>query len=145
MKPAGYSGLIDPALLGAKSCWNGCRRKNTETITFREILQSGPNQLRTKASADAALATLLSPRLRICLAPASEIRIVGGPGGHCSRLLLAWSYHPDELALYRQCTGQTVPPGAPASYLWLVIGRRGGKSFAMASRPRFFIDIVKAY
>jgi hypothetical protein len=38
----------------------------------------------------------------------------------------------DELALYRACTGRTVPPGAPAAYLWLVIGRRGGKSFAMA-------------
>src|ERR1700731_1594128 len=38
----------------------------------------------------------------------------------------------DELALYRQSTGRRVPPGAPASYLWLVIGRRGGKSFAMA-------------
>jgi hypothetical protein len=38
----------------------------------------------------------------------------------------------DELALYRQCTGRRVPPGAPASYLWLVIGRRGGKSFTMA-------------
>jgi hypothetical protein len=25
-----------------------------------------------------------------------------------------------------------VPPGAAAAYLWLVIGRRGGKSFAMA-------------
>jgi hypothetical protein len=38
----------------------------------------------------------------------------------------------DELALYRRCTGRHVPPGEPASYLWLVIGRRGGKSFAMA-------------
>jgi hypothetical protein len=38
----------------------------------------------------------------------------------------------DELALYRACTGRTVPPGAPVAYLWLVIGRRGGKSFAMA-------------
>jgi hypothetical protein len=38
----------------------------------------------------------------------------------------------DELALYRQCTGRTAPPSAPAAYLWLVIGRRGGKSFAMA-------------
>src|ERR1700737_1190449 len=38
----------------------------------------------------------------------------------------------DESALYRQCTGRTAPPGAPAAYLWLVIGRRGGKSFAMA-------------
>jgi len=42
------------------------------------------------------------------------------------------SLSPDELALYRQCTGRTVPPGAAAAYLWLVIGRRGGKSFAMA-------------
>src|ERR1700680_4390772 len=38
----------------------------------------------------------------------------------------------DQLALFRQCTGRRVPPGAAASYLWLVIGRRGGKSFAMA-------------
>src|SRR6202045_5213119 len=38
----------------------------------------------------------------------------------------------DELALYRACAGRTVPPGAPAAYLWFVIGRRGGKSFAMA-------------
>jgi hypothetical protein len=38
----------------------------------------------------------------------------------------------DELALYRACTGRTVPPGARATYLWLCIGRRGGKSFAMA-------------
>jgi hypothetical protein len=38
----------------------------------------------------------------------------------------------DELALFRRCTGRRVPPGAPAAYLWLVIGRRGGKSFAMA-------------
>jgi hypothetical protein len=38
----------------------------------------------------------------------------------------------DQLALFRQCTGRRVPPGAPAAYLWLVIGRRGGKSFAMA-------------
>src|SRR5258708_9038783 len=31
-----------------------------------------------------------------------------------------------------QCTGRAVPPGAPASYLWMVVGRRGGKSFAMS-------------
>jgi hypothetical protein len=36
------------------------------------------------------------------------------------------------LKLFRACTGRTAPPGAPAAYLWLVIGRRGGKSFAMA-------------
>jgi hypothetical protein len=39
---------------------------------------------------------------------------------------------PDELALYRACTARRVPPGEPFAYLWLVIGRRGGKSFAMA-------------
>jgi hypothetical protein len=38
----------------------------------------------------------------------------------------------DALALYRQCTGRAEAPTRPASYLWLVIGRRGGKSFAMA-------------
>ncbi len=38
----------------------------------------------------------------------------------------------DALALYRQCTGRRVPPSGPAAYLWLVVGRRGGKSFAMA-------------
>jgi hypothetical protein len=52
------------------------------------------------------------------------------------RALLAASFglplSSDQLALYRACTGRRVPPSAPASYLWLVIGRRGGKSFAMA-------------
>jgi hypothetical protein len=38
----------------------------------------------------------------------------------------------DQLTLFRQCTGRCVPPCAPAAYLWLVIGRRGGKSFAKA-------------
>jgi hypothetical protein len=38
----------------------------------------------------------------------------------------------DQLSLYRACTGRRVPPGAPAAYLWIVIGRRGGKSFSMA-------------
>ncbi|MGB6711652.1 MAG: hypothetical protein WBE85_16230, partial [Methylocella sp.] len=52
------------------------------------------------------------------------------------RALLAASFglplSEDQLALFRQRTGRRVPPGAPAAYLWLVIGRRGGKSFAMA-------------
>jgi hypothetical protein len=38
----------------------------------------------------------------------------------------------DQCELYRACTSRRVPPSAPCSYLWLVIGRRGGKSFAMA-------------
>jgi hypothetical protein len=52
------------------------------------------------------------------------------------RALLAASFglplDPYQAELFRQCTGRTVPPGAPAAYLWLVIGRRGGKSFAKA-------------
>ena len=37
----------------------------------------------------------------------------------------------DQLALYRASTGRRVPPDAAFPYLWLVIGRRGGKSFAV--------------
>jgi hypothetical protein len=52
------------------------------------------------------------------------------------RALLAAAFglplDPFQTELFRQCTGRRVPPGAPAAYLWLVIGRRGGKSFAMA-------------
>jgi hypothetical protein len=40
--------------------------------------------------------------------------------------------NPYQAELFRQCTGRRVPPSAPAAYLWLCIGRRGGKSFAMA-------------
>jgi hypothetical protein len=38
----------------------------------------------------------------------------------------------DQLALYQACTGRRVPPSEPAAYLWLVCGRRAGKSFSMA-------------
>ncbi len=52
------------------------------------------------------------------------------------RALLAAAFglplDPYQAELFHQCTGRRVPPGAPAAYLWLVIGRRGGKSFAMA-------------
>ncbi|MFZ3327284.1 MAG: hypothetical protein WA231_15960 [Methylocella sp.] len=52
------------------------------------------------------------------------------------RALLAAAFglplNPYQAELFRQCTGRRVPPGAPAAYLWLAIGRRGGKSFAMA-------------
>jgi hypothetical protein len=36
------------------------------------------------------------------------------------------------LALFKACTGRAVAPTAVCNYLWLVVGRRGGKSFAMA-------------
>jgi hypothetical protein len=52
------------------------------------------------------------------------------------RALLAAAFglplDPYQAELFCQCTGRRVPPGAPAAYLWLCIGRRGGKSFAMA-------------
>ena len=51
----------------------------------------------------------------------------------------------DELALYRQCTGRAEAPTAPASYLWLVIGRRGGKSFAKALIAVFLAVVVLLY
>jgi len=36
------------------------------------------------------------------------------------------------LAIYQRHTGRTVPPETPATEAWLVVGRRGGKSFMMA-------------
>ena len=37
-----------------------------------------------------------------------------------------------DLALYRECTGRSTPPTAGFNEAWLVIGRRGGKSFTLA-------------
>ena len=37
-----------------------------------------------------------------------------------------------ELPLYRECTGRTEPPTAPATEGWLICGRRAGKSFMLA-------------
>lgn len=37
-----------------------------------------------------------------------------------------------QLATYHACTGRSDPPTSPAREAWLVIGRRGGKSFTLA-------------
>lgn len=37
-----------------------------------------------------------------------------------------------QLQIYQQHTGRTAPPTAPAREAWLVVGRRGGKSFILA-------------
>lgn len=37
-----------------------------------------------------------------------------------------------QLDVFRRCTGRTTPPTAPSDEAWLIIGRRGGKSFVMA-------------
>jgi hypothetical protein len=39
----------------------------------------------------------------------------------------------DQLELYKQHTGRTTPPTAPLNEAWLVCGRRGGKSFILAT------------
>ena len=46
--------------------------------------------------------------------------------------LFALSMTAEQLAVYRQCTGRTEPPPAPAQEGWLVCGRRAGKSFTLA-------------
>ena len=37
-----------------------------------------------------------------------------------------------ELAIYGQCTGRTIAPTEPSTEAFLVVGRRGGKSFILA-------------
>jgi hypothetical protein len=39
----------------------------------------------------------------------------------------------DQLATYRRFTGRSTPPTAPLHEAWLVCGRRGGKSFVLAT------------
>lgn len=46
--------------------------------------------------------------------------------------LFALPMTPDQLDVYRRCTGRTTPPAVPAREGWLVVGRRGGKSFILA-------------
>jgi hypothetical protein len=40
---------------------------------------------------------------------------------------------PDQLALFQQFTGRSAPPTNPLQEAWLVVGRRGGKSFVLAT------------
>lgn len=46
--------------------------------------------------------------------------------------LFALDATPDQVAIYEQCTGRTDLPTAPTTEAWLVVGRRGGKSFVLA-------------
>lgn len=39
---------------------------------------------------------------------------------------------PDQLALFKQCTGREAPPTTPSNEAWLICGRRSGKSFMLA-------------
>ena len=46
--------------------------------------------------------------------------------------LFALPMTPDQLEIYKQFTGRTMPPAHPLCEAWLCIGRRGGKSFILA-------------
>ena len=46
--------------------------------------------------------------------------------------LFALPMTPDQLQVYRRCTGRTTPPIEPAKECWLICGRRAGKSFILA-------------
>lgn len=48
------------------------------------------------------------------------------------RALFALPLLTTDRAIYRQCTGRSTPPSEPAREAWLVVGRRGGKSFIVA-------------
>jgi hypothetical protein len=48
------------------------------------------------------------------------------------RALFALPLKPEQLALYRECTGRSEAPSKPASESWLICGRRSGKSFTLA-------------
>jgi hypothetical protein len=46
--------------------------------------------------------------------------------------LFALPMDADQVAIYRECTQRTNPPTTPIKESWLAVGRRGGKSFALA-------------
>jgi hypothetical protein len=46
--------------------------------------------------------------------------------------LFALTMTPEQLAIYKACTGRITPPTKPAKEGWLVCGRRAGKSFALS-------------
>src|SRR5262249_28763843 len=43
----------------------------------------------------------------------------------------------DQLQLYTQCPGRSTAPTQPLNEAWLVVGRRGGKSFVLAAIATF--------
>jgi hypothetical protein len=52
--------------------------------------------------------------------------------------LFALPMTPDQLGIYRSCTGRTTPPTKPAQEAWLICGRRAGKSFILALCAVFY-------
>jgi len=59
------------------------------------------------------------------------------------KVLFALPLNADELRLYRQCTGRTLPPSQPFAECFIVAGRRSGKSYIISCVATFigaFID-----
>jgi hypothetical protein len=50
----------------------------------------------------------------------------------CLAAIFGLAMTPEQLALYRECTGRAEPPTTSVREAWLVVGRRGGKSFVLA-------------
>jgi hypothetical protein len=50
----------------------------------------------------------------------------------------------DEVAVFQQCTGRTVPPSRASREAWLVVGRRGGKS-RIAALVAVFLACFRDY
>jgi hypothetical protein len=48
------------------------------------------------------------------------------------RSLFGLPLSPEQLALFRDCTGRESPPTTPATEAWLACGRRSGKSFVLS-------------
>jgi hypothetical protein len=65
-------------------------------------------------------------------APAFKDQSTWAPWRALLSALFGLPMTPDQLDLYRKATGRDTPPPIPPTEAWLVIGRRGGKSFVMA-------------
>jgi len=68
------------------------------------------------------------PARRIDPRPGQLGAVARVAGGH----FRAQAITPDQLDLFRACTGRSVAPAAPFRFAWLCCGRRAGKSFTMA-------------
>lgn len=59
------------------------------------------------------------------------------------KALFGLGLEPSELPFFQQCTGLAEPPKERCSESWLIVGRRGGKSFTLALIAVFLACFVK--
>lgn len=62
----------------------------------------------------------------------------------CLKAIFAVPMSDEEVTLYQQCTGRESPPRKPFKEIYLIVGRRGGKSFISAVIA-VFLAIFKNY